>query len=100
MKYLELDVINWAHERGIYEFSTAQKQALKAMSELGELADALLKGDRAGIIDGIGDVMVCLTHVAFMSGSDLYECYNSAYEEIKDRTGRMVEGGAFVKDEA
>jgi hypothetical protein len=38
------NVQQWATERGIYEHSTAVAQALKAVSELGELCDAVVKG--------------------------------------------------------
>jgi hypothetical protein len=33
-----------------------------------------------------------------MSGLDINECCESAWIEIKDRKGRMVAGGAFVKE--
>jgi NTP pyrophosphatase (non-canonical NTP hydrolase) len=40
---------------------------MKTVSELGELADATLKSDRAGIVDGVGDVIVS---VAFPAHGD------------------------------
>ena len=100
MRDIEQNVINWAAERGIYEHSTIQAQVLKAVSEMGELADSTIKNDRDAFIDAVGDVMVCLTNAAFMHGTDLTECFSRAWDEIKDRKGRMVAGGAFVKDEA
>lgn len=60
------NVQGWQSDKGIYEHSTPLAQALKAVSEVGELADAVIKGDKAGIKDGIGDVMVCLVGVATM----------------------------------
>src|SRR5690554_5806840 len=65
------NVENWQEERGIYEHSTALAQALKAVSEVGELADAVIKGDRDALKDAIGDVMVCLVGVAKMSGCNI-----------------------------
>lgn len=100
MRDIERAVNDWGMQRGIYEHSTPQAQTLKAVSELGELADAVIKGDLDQIIDGIGDTMVCLAHVAFMNGVDLYECFYRAYQEIKDRRGTMSPGGAWVKDTA
>jgi len=46
---------------GLYEpsNSSAIKQALKATSEIGELADAVLKNDIDDIKDAIGDIFVC-----------------------------------------
>lgn len=98
MEELEQNVIQWAAERGIYEHSTPQAQALKAVSEMGEVADAVIKGDRDALVDGIGDVVVCLINLAYMADTDLEECVEAAWNEIKDRKGRMVAGGAFVKE--
>ena len=154
------NVERWQEDRGIYAHSTALAQALKAVSEVGELADAVIKGDRDALKDAIGDVVVCLVGVAEMTGCDiestekncfpttgspslaamaayfvadiasdiaqgaelwsvensiensiinlnclaldnsltLLECCESAWLEIKDRKGKMVAGGAFVKD--
>ena len=167
MKFEEFkaNVEAWQEARGIYEHSTAQAQAqcLKAISEVGELADAVIKGDREALIDAIGDVAVCLVGVAKMVGHEfdleyaldetpvdatvqdsalgvalvvgllanslqeisihpmaleealdaslyslaanavannlsLMDCCESAWNQIKDRKGRMVPGGAFVKE--
>lgn len=65
------NVERWQAERGIYEHSTALAQALKGVSEAGELADAVIKGDRDALKDAIGDVMVCLVGVAKMTGCDI-----------------------------
>jgi len=64
----------------------------------GELADAITKRDRDGIIDGLGDVLVCLTMVAAIEDVDLKQCFASAYEQIKDRKGYLNATGVFVKD--
>lgn len=98
MKELETNIIKWAEDRGIYEHSTTHAQALKAVSEMGEVADAVIKGQRDELIDGIGDVIVCLINLAHMNGTNLGECLGSAWDEIKDRKGQMVAGGAFVKE--
>lgn len=159
----QTNVQEWSEARGIYEHSTALAQALKAVSEVGELADATIKGDRDALKDAIGDVAVCLVNVAYMTegqldhdyifddvnyvarnalqiaagcaggvgelsfeiardnrnvinayldGSfyslyatakinnlDFLDCCEAAWNEIKDRKGHMVAGGAFVKDE-
>lgn len=155
------NVEQWAQDRGIYEHSTALAQCLKAVSELGELADHAIKGDRDAMKDDIGDIAVCLVNVARIDGFKVVledthenimpedpqvcvavlvdviggiasgftpwstgypsdriegafnalrdlaeragftfeECYTHAWNEIKDRKGRMVAGGAFVKEE-
>lgn len=94
----ELDVIRWAEARKILPNSTSQTQLLKTVSELGELADSVIKGDKPGIIDGLGDVLVTLIIVAAKENLDLVDCLRSAYDEIKDRTGTMMPNGVFVKD--
>lgn len=98
LNHLENLVQMWAQQRGIYEHSTPQAQTLKAMSELGELADNILKGRYDAAKDDIGDVIVCLINVAAMTGTNLSECLQKAWDDIKDRRGRMVPGGAFVKE--
>lgn len=151
------NVETWAAERGIYEYSTALAQALKACSEAGELCDALIKNDREAMIDAVGDVAVCIVNawkmhangaelrpvkntigmasatsasqVVINCGSaanlisdgaiarseledalywlqdfcaaeslDFLACCEAAWEQIKNRKGRMVPGGAFVKE--
>lgn len=150
---LQQNVINWAKERGIFDAehgSTAIKQYLKFLTELGELSDAILKNNRERIKDGIGDCIVCLinagellsepiigterTSEAFAYaesftkdysaeelvfslskedhiedqfftllilekrlGFDENECLEYAYNEIKDRKGKMI-NGEFVKE--
>ena len=76
---LELDVLRWAEARQIIPNSSSQVQALKLVSEIGELCDALIKKDRDGVIDGIGDSLVVLIILADMERLDLLSCLKSAY---------------------
>jgi NTP pyrophosphatase (non-canonical NTP hydrolase) len=95
---LELEVIRWADDRGIIRNSDSKTQILKAVSEMGELADAVIKRDRDAIIDGIGDVLVCLIVAAAIEDVDVKQCLRTAYEEIKDRKGYLNKEGVFIKD--
>ena len=95
----ELEVVRWGEARGIIQNSDSKTQLLKAFSEMGELADAITKRDRGAIIDGLGDILVCLTMVAAIEDVDLKQCFRAAYAEIKDRTGYLNKEGVFVKDE-
>lgn len=88
----------WARERGILQHSTPQAQLLKAVSELGELCDAEIKDNQLDRADAVGDVLVCLINYCAMRNLDLTTCLADAYAVIKDRKGRMVPGGAFVKE--
>jgi NTP pyrophosphatase (non-canonical NTP hydrolase) len=76
---------------------SARAQLLKCMSELGELADAVLKGDHHAQRDGLGDVLVTLIMFAGNSGLTLRGSLQAAWEEIRDRRGKTV-GGTFVKE--
>ena len=93
-------VQEWAAARGIYEHSSARAQLLKAFSEMGELADAEIEDDGTAAADAVGDVLVCLINFCAMRDFDITNCLAGAWDEIKDRKGRMIPGGAFVKDES
>ena len=97
---LELRVEQWAKDRQIIPNSNSRTQLLKTMSELGELADAILKSDGEGVIDGIGDVLVTLILCAKLHdpGLDMTYCLNAAYDVIKDRKGTLTPEGIFVKE--
>lgn len=97
---LESLVVNWAKERKIVPNATVESQLLKAVSEMGELADATLKGQDAEMQDAIGDVVVCLINLCALKGWTLEECVWKAWEQIKDRRGTLLPNGCFVKEEA
>lgn len=94
---LEMKIVQWAEARKIIPNSTPATQLLKAMSELGELADATIKDDRLGVIDGVGDVMVCLINFCALQDINLVTCMDIAYDEIKHRKGTLMPNGVFVK---
>ena len=87
---------SWAKDKGIYAKGDSKTQYLKLMEEAGELAEALLKNDRPEIIDAIGDMVVVLTNLAALEKLKLEDCVTSAYDVIKSRQGKMV-NGTFVK---
>jgi len=93
---LETLTIKWSEDRGIIENSTAQIQGLKLVSEIGELADNLAKG--RDVKDDIGDCLVVLTNIAKIKGTNLTECWNHAYNDIKDRKGYLNSDGCFIKE--
>jgi NTP pyrophosphatase (non-canonical NTP hydrolase) len=91
------DIRSWATDKGIYDKGDARTQYLKLMEESGELAEALLKNDKAEIQDAIGDMIVVLTSIAKFEDMFIEDCIKSAYDVIAKRTGKMV-NGTFVKD--
>lgn len=68
MEELVKKVIEWGEEKGIFENSTPEKQFLKTMEEVGELASAINKNDLAEIKDAIGDIVVTLILQMAMHG--------------------------------
>ena len=87
---------SWAKARGIYDKGNSHTQYVKLMEEAGELAKALLNKDVYEIKDAIGDMVVVLTNLAVLEGMQIENCIDSAYNEIADRKGKMI-NGTFVK---
>ena len=120
-KYEELSdlVIKWGVEKGIFDASTPLRQLDKTQEELDETKDALEKLHNldyqlslmedmgvpketeeealAEVKDGIGDMLVTIILLAEMVEMNTVDCLNAAYDVIKKRTGKMVDG-QFVKD--
>jgi NTP pyrophosphatase (non-canonical NTP hydrolase) len=92
------DIREWARDRGIYDSGDVKTQLIKLYEETGELAQAVLKKNNDDIIDAIGDSVVVLTNLATLAGYDIEHCINTAYGEIRNRTGSMV-NGTFVKEQ-
>jgi NTP pyrophosphatase (non-canonical NTP hydrolase) len=95
---VELQIIRWAEARKIIPNSTPEVQLLKAVSEMGELADATLKHDREAMEDAVGDVMVCLVNYCALQDLNLVDCMEVAYDQIKNRRGTLLPSGVFQKD--
>ena len=95
---LQALVIAWATQKGILDKGTPLAQCGKTFEEVEELETAILDGDKAEIIDALGDILVTIIIQAEMHGLNLIECLESAYDVISKRTGKMVDG-TFVKDE-
>lgn len=86
----------WSVDRNLHT-ADPSKQALKLGEEFGELFEGLAKGDEALTKDALGDMYVVMTILSQQLGFDIEECIGIAYEEIKDRKGRMIDG-VFVKE--
>ena len=112
-------VIKWGVDKGIFDASTPLRQLDKTQEELDETKDALEKLNNldyqhtlmkelgipseteeealAEVKDGIGDMLVTIILLAEMVKMDSVDCLQAAYDVIKKRTGKMVDG-QFVKD--
>jgi NTP pyrophosphatase (non-canonical NTP hydrolase) len=109
-QYEELQklVIKWAEDRNIFEYSNPIKQLTKTQEELNETMDALVKFIDAKneteknqafleAIDGIGDMLVTIILLGKMINIDTVKALDTAYNVIKDRKGKMI-NGLFVKE--
>lgn len=91
-------VQEWAIERGL-DKADHHAQLVKLMEEVGELSEAVLKFGPVEIEDAIGDILVVLTVLSLqLDVDDIDDCYNSAYQVIKNRKGKLV-NGIYIKEE-
>jgi NTP pyrophosphatase (non-canonical NTP hydrolase) len=88
----------WAEDRNLVKGATPQSQMLKLTEEVGELAYGVARNNTVLITDAIGDCIVVLIILAYQYNIRLEACVEGAYEEIKDRKGKMSDG-IFIKDE-
>mgnify|MGYP000104799307 FL=1 len=95
---VEIKIIQWSESRKIIPNSTPEVQLLKAVSEMGELADATIKKDKEAVVDAVGDVMVCLINYCALQDINLVDCMEVAYDQIKNRKGTLLPSGLFVKE--
>jgi len=115
---LQKNVLKWAEDKGILSKATMLTQINKTQEELTETRDAIIQynelvktsyahnatdQDRLAcldieITDGIGDQLITLIILAELHDSSITECLKHAYNEIKGRTGKMIDG-TFVKDQ-
>jgi len=94
---LDRAVFDWAVSRNLINKNNIQGQTMKVMEELGELCRAINKNKKDDTIDSIGDVLVTIIILSYQLGLSPEECLQSAYDEIKARTGKTV-NGVFIKD--
>lgn len=87
----------WAIDRNLHT-ADPFKQLAKVIEEVGETAAAMCRNKPDDIKDGIGDGIVTLIILAMQHGLTTEECLAAAWDEIKDRKGKMI-NGTFIKEE-
>ena len=95
MEELTKLIIKWHHDRNLIDGSSDKDQVLKLAQELGELSDSVCKGK--DVKDDLGDMMVVMLNIMERQGVSMEDCLKTAYNDIKDRKGMMVDG-IFVKE--
>lgn len=87
----------WSKEKNL-DKADPFKQFTKLQEEIGELADGLLRNNPDTIIDSLGDIQVVLIILHQQLGFEMDETLQVAYDQIKNRTGKTIDG-VFIKDE-
>lgn len=87
----------WAAEREI-DKQSADAGIRKVVEELGELSSAYSRNNENDIADSMGDLIVTVVNLSTQMGLNFKDCLALAYDEIKDRNGKVI-NGTFVKDE-
>jgi len=90
-------VTKWAHDRNLIDGTNSDKQFVKLIEEAGELAECIAKGKRDEFKSELGDMMVVLNNLAVQNNTTLNECFSIAWNKIKHRKGKMIDG-YFVKE--
>lgn len=94
---LTQNIKEWAVVRDLHR-ADPNKQMLKLVEELGELAEGMAKDKFGDVKDAIGDIYVVLTILSMQMDINVEDCIQLAYNEIKDRKGKMI-NGVFVKED-
>ena len=89
-------VIQWHYDRNLIRGSSDKDQLLKLLEEMAELSDSVC--NNRDIKDDSGDMLVVMLNICERNNGTLYECLRVAYNDIKHRKGKMVDG-IFVKED-
>tara|TARA_Y100000389_G_scaffold29949_1_gene25425 strand:- start:1192 stop:1482 length:291 start_codon:yes stop_codon:yes gene_type:complete len=96
MRQIIEKIEDWHHARNLIEGASDKDQLAKLIQEVGELSDNICK--EQDVADDIGDIMVVLINIAVRNGLSMEHCLEVAYNDIKDRKGKMVDG-IFIKED-
>ena len=89
-------VEQWSKDKNL-DNGNPDRQALKFYEEAGEIGAAMSRNKLDDLKDGIGDTVVTLIILAQQHGMTLEQCLQYAYDEIKGRKGKTI-NGTFVKE--
>ena len=91
------NVLQWGYDKDLIKKENSYKQFCKVVEEVAEIGTALNNKDMAELEDAIGDSAVTLILLAAQNNLDFEECLETAYNVIKERTGK-TQNGVFIKD--
>jgi len=95
---LKEKIHQWGAERDLYIQGTIFGQVNKLKEETKEVEQAFLYEDKESFIKEIGDLYVVLINLCKMIDVTPEHCIYQAYEKIKDRKGKMVDG-MYIKED-
>ena len=87
----------WADQKNLLKKENSKAQMLKVLEEIGETAGALLKKNNKELIDGLGDSFVTLIILCYQLDLEPKDCLQTAWNEIKNRKGKTV-NGTFIRE--
>lgn len=90
-------VEQWAKDKDLLHQENSYPQFCKVVEEVSEIGAALNDNNAPDLIDAIGDSVVTLIILAAQNDLDFERCLDTAYDEIKGRTGKTI-NGTFIKD--
>lgn len=90
-------VLKWASDRSLLKKDNSLRQFGKVQEEVNEVYQELLNDNVENLALELGDVLVTITILAEQNGLDIDDCFNLAFEKIKNRKGKTV-NGEFVKE--
>ena len=81
------NIAQWHHDRNLIDGSDDVAQLKKLREEINELSYSV--GKDLSPVDDIGDIVVVLINFCERYHLTLTECLYHAYNDIKDRTGKI-----------
>jgi NTP pyrophosphatase (non-canonical NTP hydrolase) len=97
LNILKSKIEEWFIARNLHT-ANPDKQMLKLGEEYGELCAGMVRNKEDVVIDSIGDMFVVMVGLCLQLDIDLESCIEAAYDQIKDRKGKMIDG-VFIKEE-
>ena len=96
-KELDKNILTWAKNRDLLHYENRFKQLNKVVEEVQETSHAIHFESIENQELEIGDIGVSVIVLCNQLGFDFETCIEKAYNKIKDRKGKTV-NGTFVKE--
>lgn len=90
-------VVGKANELGYFDSNTLVDNADTLVYEFTRLREAIFSNQSKVVSQAFGKVMLSLVILAEHKGLDIHCCLADAYDQIKARKGKMV-NGKFIKE--